>query len=128
MWLMQILFSIAFGGALGALARYFLSRNIDSLSGSNFPYGILICNILGSMILGFLYEYIAKDSLLSENIKSFIQIGILGSFTTFSAFSLEAYLMIEEGNYSIAAIFIILSVFLSIAGLVLGINFYKMFG
>ncbi len=125
---MQILLSIASGGAIGALARYFLSKNVDSLSESNFPYGILICNILGSMVLGFLYVYISKDNFLSENIKSLIEIGILGSFTTFSAFSLEAYLMIEKGNYSTAAIFIILSVFLSVTGLVLGINFYKMFG
>jgi len=125
---MQILLSIASGGAIGAVARYFLSKSIDSVSGSNFPYGILICNILGSMVLGYIYIYISKDSFLSENIKPFIEIGILGSFTTFSAFSLEAYLMIEKGNYSTAAIFIMLSVFLSITGLVLGINFYKMFG
>ena len=125
---MQILLSIASGGAIGAVARYILSKNIDSLSGNNFPYGILICNILGSVILGFLYAYVSKHSFFSENIKSFIEIGILGSFTTFSAFSLEAYLMIEKGNYSTAVVFIILSVFLSITGLVLGINFYKMFG
>jgi len=125
---MQILLSIASGGAIGAVARYILSKNIDSLSGNNFPYGILICNILGSVVLGFLYAYISKDSFFSANVKPFIEIGVLGSFTTFSAFSLEAYLMIEKGNYSTAAIFIILSVFLSITGLVLGINFYKMFG
>ena len=125
---MQIVLSIAFGGALGALARYFLSKNIDSLTSSSFPYGILLCNIIGSLLLGILYTSFSKGLFFSENIKILIQVGILGSFTTFSAFSLEAYLMIEKGSYSIAAIFVILSVVLSIMGLILGIYFYKIFG
>tara|TARA_B100000686_G_C16798048_1_gene983830 strand:- start:369 stop:746 length:378 start_codon:yes stop_codon:yes gene_type:complete len=125
---MQIILAIAFGGALGALGRYFLSKNIDDLTTSNFPYGILICNIIGSLVLGFLYESFSKSILLSDNIRIFLQAGILSSFTTFSAFSLEAYLMLEKGNYSIAAIFITLSVVLNIVALILGIHFYKVFG
>ena len=125
---MQIVLSIAFGGALGALARYFLSKNIDSLTSSSFPYGILLCNIIGSLLLGILYTSFSKGLFFSENIKILIQVGILGSFTTFSAFSLEAYLMIEKGSYSIAAIFVILSVVLPIMGFILGIYFYKIFG
>ena len=125
---MQMIFSIALGGALGALARYFLSKNIDNLTDSNFPYGILICNILGSLILGILYESFSKSALFSDNLKIFLQAGVLGSFTTFSAFSLEAFLMIEKGNYSSAFVFIILSVILSILGLIFGVQFYKIFG
>ena len=125
---MQMVFSIALGGALGALARYFLSKNIDNLTDSNFPYGILICNILGSLILGILYESFSKSVLFSDNLKIFLQAGVLGSFTTFSAFSLEAFLMIEKGNYSSAFVFIILSVILSILGLIFGVQFYKIFG
>ena len=125
---MQMVFSIALGGALGALARYFLSKNIDNLTDSNFPYGILICNILGSLILGILYESFSKSALFSDNLKIFLQAGVLGSFTTFSAFSLEAFLMIEKGNYSSAAVFVILSVILSILGLIFGVQFYKIFG
>ncbi|MBT35062.1 MAG: fluoride efflux transporter CrcB [Rickettsiales bacterium] len=125
---MQMFFSIAFGGALGALARYFLSKNIDNLTGNNFPFGILICNIIGSLILGLLYESLLKSTYFSDNLKLFLQAGVLGSFTTFSAFSLEAFLMIEKGNFSMAGLFIISSVFLSIIGLILGIYFYKLFG
>ena len=125
---MQMVFSIALGGALGALARYFLSKNIDNLTDSNFPYGILICNILGSLILGILYESFSKSALFSDNLKIILQAGVLGSFTTFSAFSLEAFLMIEKGNYSSAAVFVILSVILSILGLIFGVQFYKIFG
>ncbi len=122
---MQILLSVAIGGALGALARFYLSEKIDLLTESDFPLGILICNILGSAILGILYALFSKDLFFSENTKIFLQVGVLGSFTTFSVFSLEAYLMLEKGNYSYAALFIITSVFLSIIGLILGINFTK---
>ena len=124
---MQIIFSIACGGAIGAVSRYMLSSAIQSIAGNFFPYGMLICNILGSMLLGILYDSLSKGSFFSENIKIFIQVGILGSFTTFSAFSLESFLMFEKGDYSSAIIFILLSVILSILGLLSGIYFTRVF-
>ena len=102
-----------------------LSLAVQNISGNSFPYGMLLCNILGSMILGILYDSLSKGSLFSDNIKLFIQVGILGSFTTFSAFSLESFLMFEKGEYSTAIIFILLSVILSIVGLVSGIYFIR---
>lgn len=124
---MQIILSIACGGAIGAVLRYMLSSAVQNISGSSFPYGMLVCNVLGSMILGILYDSLSKVSLFSDNIKLFIQVGILGSFTTFSAFSLESFLMIEKGDYSAAIIFILISVILSILGLVSGIYFTRVF-
>src|SRR6056300_1092152 len=115
---MHIILSIACGGAIGAVSRYILSSVVQNMTSNSFPYGMLLCNILGSMILGILYDSLSKGSFFSENIKLFIQVGILGSFTTFSAFSLESFLMFEKGDYSSAIIFILLSVILSIAGLV----------
>ena len=125
---MQLILSVAIGGAFGAIARYFLSKNIDALSVSNFPYGILLCNVLGSFLLGVLYESFTKGLYVSDNMRVFLQAGVLGSFTTFSAFSLETFLMLEKGNYSLAVLFILLSVFLSIIGLILGVYFYKIIG
>ena len=122
---MHIILSIACGGAIGAVSRYILSSVVQNMTSNSFPYGMLLCNILGSMILGILYDSLSKGSLFSENIKLFIQVGILGSFTTFSAFSLESFLMFEKGDYSSAIIFILLSVILSIAGLVSGIYFFR---
>ena len=122
---MHIILSIACGGAIGAVSRYMLSNAVQNITGNSFPYGMLLCNILGSMLLGILYDSISKGSLFSDNIKLFIQVGLLGSFTTFSAFSLESFLMFEKGDYSSAIIFILLSVFLSILGLVLGIYFIR---
>ena len=124
---MQIIFSIACGGAIGAVSRYMVSSYIQNITGNAFPYGMLLCNIIGSMVLGILYDNLTKVTLFSENIKLFIQVGILGSFTTFSAFSLESFLMFEKGDYSAAIIFILMSVILSILGLVSGIYFTRVF-
>ena len=123
---MYLILSVAIGGAIGAVSRYILSNAIQSLSSNSFPYGMLVCNILGSIILGMLYDSFSKADFFNDNMKVFIQIGILGSFTTFSAFSLEAYLMFEKADYITAVIFILLSVFLSISGLILGINFIRL--
>ena len=103
---MYLVLSVAFGGAIGAICRYTVSNAIQSLSSSSYPYGMLFCNIIGSLILGLLYDSLSKGYLFNDNIKVFLQVGILGSFTTFSAFSLEAFLMIEKGDYISAISFI----------------------
>jgi len=123
---MYLILSVAIGGAIGAVSRYILSNAIQNLSSNSFPYGMLVCNILGSIILGMLYDSLSKADFFNGSMKVFIQVGILGSFTTFSAFSLEAYLMFEKADYITAVIFILLSVFLSISGLILGINFIRL--
>jgi CrcB protein len=123
---MYLILSIAIGGAIGATSRYILSSAIQNISSNTFPYGMLVCNILGSIILGLLYDNLTKADIFTDNIKAFIQIGILGSFTTFSAFSQEAFLMFENADYITAFIFIILSVLLSISGFVLGVNMIRL--
>ena len=123
---MYLILSVAIGGAIGAVSRYILSNAIQNLSANSFPYGMLVCNILGSIILGMLYDSLSKADFFNDSMKVFIQIGILGSFTTFSAFALEAYLMFEKADYITAVIFIVLSVLLSISGLILGINFIRL--
>ena len=119
---MYLILYIAIGGAIGAISRYILSNAIQNLSSNPFPYGMLLCNIIGSIILGLLYDSLTKADFFSDNMKVFLQVGILGSFTTFSAFSLEAFLMFENSDYITAVIFILLSVVLSIGGLMLGVN------
>ena len=123
---MYLFLSLACGGAIGALLRYFLSNAIQILSSNSYPYGILICNILGSVIMGLLYDAMSKGGIFTDSIRMFLQVGLLSSFTTFSAFSLEAFLMIEKGEYTLAITFILLSVFLSIGGLIVGINFVRL--
>ena len=121
---MQIILSIACGGAIGAVLRYILSSAVQNISGSSFPYGMLVCNVLGSMLLGMLYDSFSKVSLFNDNIKLFIQVGILGSFTTFSAFTKEV-LLFSTTNGILTAYFIAL-VITSICLLATFIG-YKMF-
>lgn len=123
---MYLILSIAIGGAIGATSRYVISTSIQNLSSNAFPYGMLACNVFGSIILGLLYDSLAKADIFNDNIKAFIQIGILGSFTTFSAFSLEVFLMFEKGDHITAVVFILLSVLLSISGLILGVNILRL--
>ncbi len=86
---MYLILSVSIGGAIGAVSRYILSNAIQNLSANSFPYGMLVCNILGSIILGMLYDSLSKADFFNDNMKVFIQIGILGSFTTFSALLLR---------------------------------------
>jgi fluoride exporter len=123
---MYLILYIAIGGAIGATSRYVLSNAIQTLSSSPFPYGMLVCNILGSIILGILYDSLAKVDFFSDNMKVFLQVGILSSFTTFSAFSFEVFIMFEKADYISAVTFILLSVVLSIGGLMLGVNFMRL--
>ena len=122
---MYLILSIACGGAVGAICRYMASSAIQSLYSNSYPYGTLFCNVLGSLVLGLLYDTLSKEGLFNENIKVFIQIGILSSFTTFSTFALEAFLLIEKGDYISAISYILISVVLSIGALILGINLIR---
>ena len=122
---MNVILSIAFGGAIGAVSRYMLSSAIQNISGNSFPYGMLLCNILGSMILGILYDSLSKGSLFSDNIKLFIQVGILGSFTTFSAFSFETIDLLTNNKLLLSLMYIILSLVLCLIAAYVGLNINK---
>lgn len=118
---MQMLLSIALGGAVGAIARHLLSARIMNMLGSTFPYGTLVVNVLGSFIMGFLIIILATRLNISQEMRAFIVVGVLGGFTTFSTFSLETALLIERGNILEAAIYIGSSVVVSIGALFIGL-------
>ena len=118
---MQMIISIALGGAVGAVARHFLSARIMSLLGSNFPYGTLVVNVLGSFIMGLLIMALATRLNISQEWRGFIVVGVLGGFTTFSTFSLEAALLIERGTFLQAALYVGSSVIVSIGALFVGL-------
>ncbi len=116
--MMQIAF-IAVGGALGAIMRYWISGGLYSILGREFPYGTLAVNIMGSLLMGFLFVYVEKMN-LSPEWRVGLMIGLLGAFTTFSAFSIETLNLIESGEEIKAALNILLSVTLCILGCWLG--------
>jgi len=107
--LTQIL-AIAAGGAAGALLRYWTSVSVHSLLGQQFPYGTLTVNVLGSLLMGFLYILLVERMILSTEWRAVLLIGLLGAFTTFSTFSLETLNLFEQGEQLRAVMNILLSV------------------
>jgi CrcB protein len=111
--------SVGIGGALGAMARYGMGLAVVRAFGHGFPMGVLTVNILGSFLMGAFVVLAAHRGL--THLSPFVMTGVLGGFTTFSAFSLEAVTLYERGQTSAAVVYVALSVVLSIAGLVLGV-------
>lgn len=118
---MQMILSIAAGGALGAVARHFLSHRVALFAGHNFPYGTMTVNILGSFLMGMMITLFARKFSLSQEVQAFLTVGLLGGFTTFSAFSMETVLLIERNEMGQAALYVAASVLLAIGGLFAGI-------
>jgi CrcB protein len=122
-----MLLAIAIGGAAGSLARHYLSTGIYGLTGSAFPYGILVVNVLGGLIMGIIVELGALKLNYSLEMRAFLTTGILGGFTTFSTFSLDTALLIERGDWMAAAIYMTASVVLSVAALFGGLWLVRSF-
>ena len=118
---MNTLFAVALGGAVGASGRYLFGMQMLRLMGPVFPWGTLGVNIIGSLIMGVLAESFALRFNVSAEMRSFLMTGVLGGFTTFSAFSLDAGVMIERNDFALAGLYIAASVVGSIAALFLGL-------
>src|SRR5215510_12626556 len=113
----NILLAITVGGGLGSLARHYLSTMIYAVTGGTFPWGILVVNVIGGLAMGLIVELSALKLNLGPELRAFLTTGILGGFTTFSAFTLDSALLIERGEWISAASYIVGSVVLSIAAL-----------
>jgi CrcB protein len=109
------------GGGLGSALRHGINIVAARAFGTEFPYGTLIINVVGSLAMGLIVEYFALKTGLPQRMRLFLTTGILGGFTTFSTFSLEAALLYERGAVASAAIYVIASVVLAIGGLFAGL-------
>ncbi|MBR9650825.1 fluoride efflux transporter CrcB [Thalassovita aquimarina] len=114
---------VALGGAIGASLRYLSGVAIFKMMGPGFPLGVLFVNILGSGIMGAFVVYLGQKGM--SHLNPILMTGLLGGFTTFSAFSLEAYTLYERGAVGQAAIYVGLSVVLSLTALVAGIHLMR---
>jgi fluoride exporter len=109
------------GGGLGASLRHAVNVTCAKCIGTAFPYGTFIINISGSTVMGLIAGYLAFKGAASQPWRLFLMTGILGGYTTFSAFSLDTALLYERGALGLAALYVLGSVGLSIAGLFAGL-------
>ena len=112
---------IAIGGAIGSVLRYLIQMQCINWFGTKFPYGTLLVNTLGSLLIGFLSIILLERFFVSAEIRFAIIVGLLGGFTTFSTFSLETLSLIQHGNYFSAASNIVLGVVLCISACSIGV-------
>lgn len=113
---------VALGGAVGSVARYGTMVCIGRLLGTGFPFGTLAVNVIGGFVMGILAELAALAWSPSEPMRAFLMVGFLGGYTTFSAFSLDVWLLLDKGLYGPAILYIVASVVLSVAALVAGLT------
>lgn len=110
---------VALGGAIGASARFGVGLALLRFGTSGIPVAILAVNVVGSLLMGVFVVWSFQKG--GEHLNPFVMSGLLGGFTTFSAFSLEAFTLFERGQIWAAGVYVALSVVLSIAGLALGV-------
>lgn len=119
---MQAFLLVGAGGALGAMMRFGVSSIIGRLWPSQFPAATLVVNIVGSLAMGLLIGWLARTlPAWAAEARLFVAVGVLGGFTTFSAFSLDAIALIERGIWGQAALYVLLSVVLCLSGLYCGL-------
>jgi len=125
---MPPLLLVMIGGAIGAGFRYHLSRVALQFMGPGFPWGTWIANLLGGLLMGMLAGTLAREVDGGEPLRLFLGVGVLGGFTTFSAFSLETYNMLVRGDYMMAVAYAISSATGAIILLFLGVLLTRVLG
>lgn len=119
---MQAFLLVGAGGAIGAMSRYGLSVLVGRFWSASFPLATLLANIIGSCLMGILIGVLARTTpAMSNEIRLFVAVGVLGGFTTFSSFSLDTIFLIERGALAQALLYIGLSVVVCLLGLYLGL-------
>ena len=121
---MPSLLLVMLGGAVGAGARHLTGRALLALLGSEFPWGTLCVNLVGGLLMGVLAGTLTRTG-GDEASRLLLGVGVLGGFTTFSAFSLDTVLMIERGDVALALAYVAASVIGSVAALYAGLNLVR---
>ncbi len=118
---MNQMLAVAIGGALGALSRYWVVGMVSSLFSRSFPFGTLTVNITGSFLIGLCYVVIVEKLEVATEWHAMIMVGFIGAFTTFSTFSLESIVLIQEGRMLAATFYILASVIVCLVAVMSGI-------
>lgn len=123
---MKTLLFVALGGALGASCRYGVGIAAAHFGSGQFPWGTFVVNIVGSVALGILAAILTFSWAPSPEMRAFLVVGVLGGFTTFSAFSFDVILLIERGRLELAALYLLGTVLISVAGLFAGLRLTRL--
>jgi CrcB protein len=107
---------IALGSALGGVGRYLVSGWVQRLAGGVFPWGTLLVNVTGAILVGMVYRYALDSAVVTVEVRAFLTIGFCGGYTTFSTFSYETARLMEGGDWTRAGLYIVASVLLTLAG------------
>jgi len=113
--------SIALGGAMGAMTRYWVSSCLLPVSSYKFPYAIFSVNVVGSLLMGILYVVIVERGGLPEQARHLLMVGFLGAFTTFSTFSLDAISLWQNGGQTMALIYVFSTVISCLLAIIVAI-------
>ena len=116
---------VMLGGAVGAGARHLTGRATLAALGPAFPFGTLAVNLIGGFAMGLLVGTLARLSVPGENWRLLLGVGVLGGYTTFSAFSLDVVTMIQRGDFGVAALYVTISVVGSILALFAGLSLVR---
>jgi CrcB protein len=109
-----MVWAIALGAALGGVARFYVATAVQQRLGATFPWGTLLINVSGSLLLGFIIRYAIATPALSLEMRALLTTGFCGGYTTFSTYSYETAALLEEGQYQRAGLYAFGSVFLAL--------------
>lgn len=123
---MAFYLAIALGGSVGALTRYWLTTLIQDTNPTSFPLGTFLVNVTGCLLMGIFFVVFTEKVSLDAQWRPIIIIGFLGAMTTFSAFSLEALLLLEQGHYNTALLYIVGSVLVCLLAALAGMHITRL--
>jgi len=112
--------AVAIGAALGGVSRYYLASLVQHRVGSVFPWGTLVVNVSGSLLLGFIIRYALATPMVSVEMRALLTTGFCGGYTTFSTYSYETAALLEDGQYSRAGVYALGSMVLALAATIGG--------
>ena len=118
---------IGVGGFIGTILRYLLSGIPYKFLNTSFPYGTLLVNFIGALLIGYFMEFSLTRSYISDTTRIFVTIGILGGFTTFSTFSYETIALLRAGNYMYATFNVLFTNILCLCGTFIGMRLIFLF-